>query len=52
MCGICGIVSDTGDVITSERVERMATTIRHRGPDDGVNVDTTPHASVGLAIGV
>lgn len=40
MCGIAGVVSLDGDPVRADVVERMAATVRHRGPDDaGVWVD-------------
>lgn len=50
MCGIAGILtgSPRGDALRAA-VERMTTTLHHRGPDDaGVWVDETPAAAVGL----
>lgn len=34
MCGICGIVSSDGQTPDSGLLRRMASTMRHRGPDD------------------
>ncbi len=40
MCGIIGIVNKTRTLVHTELLEKMATTIHHRGPDeDGVMVD-------------
>ncbi|NEO86530.1 MAG: asparagine synthetase B, partial [Spirulina sp. SIO3F2] len=36
MCGICGVVYAEGDrTVESKLIEKMATTIIHRGPDQG-----------------
>jgi asparagine synthase (glutamine-hydrolysing) len=34
MCGICGTIARPGESVASETLERMATSLRHRGPDD------------------
>src|SRR5579884_2845537 len=45
MCGICGVASTRG-AVDPDRLRRMATTLRHRGPDsEGVFAD----GGVGLA---
>lgn len=50
MCGICGIVTGDGRVVSSDVLESMATVIRHRGPDDaGVWTSKGPSWSAGLA---
>src|SRR6187455_290281 len=35
MCGIAGIMSRDGRPVTQEQIERMCSTLIHRGPDDG-----------------
>ena len=34
MCGICGTIARPGESVAPETLERMAATLRHRGPDD------------------
>jgi asparagine synthase (glutamine-hydrolysing) len=46
MCGICGILDRRGRPVAPGRIERMAATMRHRGPDDAGH-----HVEPGLALG-
>jgi asparagine synthase (glutamine-hydrolysing) len=46
MCGICGIVDYHGPPVSGPLLERMAATLRHRGPDDH---GTAPLGPAGLA---
>lgn len=40
MCGIVGIINKTGEKVNYDFLEKMASTIHHRGPDDdGVMID-------------
>src|SRR6185312_4264798 len=40
MCGIVGIINKTGHKVEYDLLEKMASTIHHRGPDeDGVIID-------------
>ena len=40
MCGISGLVMRDGSAVSAVTIERMATTLKHRGPDDsGIFVD-------------
>lgn len=34
MCGICGVVNTASEPVSLELLQRMARTMRHRGPDD------------------
>src|SRR5690349_25017473 len=34
MCGICGIVTFDGQIVSERQVEAMNDTLAHRGPDD------------------
>ena len=48
MCGICGIVDFTGhDELAAQRLQAMADTMLHRGPDDG-GTYLSPDRRVGL----
>ncbi len=48
MCGICGIVDFTGhEELSGQRLQAMADTMLHRGPDDG-GTYLSPDRSVGL----
>jgi asparagine synthase (glutamine-hydrolysing) len=50
VCGICGILTTDRTLVSRERLERMADTIRHRGPDDsGVWIGGSAGLTVGLA---
>ena len=50
MCGICGVLTTNRTLVSRERLERMADTIRHRGPDDsGVWIGGSAGLTVGLA---
>ncbi len=50
MCGICGIVTSDGQVVSRDVLETMADTIRHRGPDDsGTWTHVGQSAAIGLA---
>jgi asparagine synthase (glutamine-hydrolysing) len=46
MCGICGIFEFDGRRVQRQTIERMADTIRHRGPDDAGY-----HLEPGLGLG-
>jgi len=49
MCGICGIVSHDERRVSTERIERMSSVIRHRGPDDsGVWLGRAGDGAIGL----
>ena len=40
MCGICGRLNFDGRPVAADEIQRMAGTLRHRGPDDdGIHVD-------------
>lgn len=49
MCGIAGLIGKS-EVVTRERLERIAESLVHRGPDDGgIEVlATPPHRTVGF----
>ena len=50
MCGICGVLTTNRTQVSRERLERMADSIRHRGPDDsGVWIGGSAGLTVGLA---
>jgi asparagine synthase (glutamine-hydrolysing) len=50
VCGICGIVSADQRAVSPGRLEAMALSVRHRGPDDsGVWTARTNAGAVGLA---
>ena len=46
MCGIFGIVRHDGRAIDAEALQRMAATLRHRGPDH-TGVHAEPHVALG-----
>jgi asparagine synthase (glutamine-hydrolysing) len=48
MCGICGVVRITGPGVDAELIRSMASTMRHRGPDDeGVWCSTDRRVGLG-----
>jgi asparagine synthase (glutamine-hydrolysing) len=55
MCGIAGVLASDGQIVTDALLDRMASSLKHRGPDDhGVFVDrgnpTTALVSRRLAV--
>jgi asparagine synthase (glutamine-hydrolysing) len=50
VCGICGIISRDAHDVSWARLERMASALHHRGPDDGgVWISAEPGVSAGFA---
>src|SRR5580658_6738520 len=47
MCGICGIASLKSDIPELALIQRMARTMRHRGPDDE-GFETLPGMALGF----
>jgi asparagine synthase (glutamine-hydrolysing) len=47
MCGICGTTARPGEAVAPETLESMASTLRHRGPDDQ-GIWRSPDSRVGF----
>lgn len=47
MCGIAGIVANNTNLVQANKLQQMATALRHRGPDgEGIWINSTQHAGL------